>query len=74
MIKYVSESTCNARFNDLKTDLDDIKKIVVNIRENHIYHLNNDMQTVKVYFKIIGAAISIIVPIMVSILLKVYFG
>ncbi len=74
MNKYVNESTCMVRYNDLKSDLTEIKDIVKNLRDNHIEHLSKDTETMKVYFKIMGVALGIIIPIVATILIKVYLG
>ena len=77
MVKdFVSKDTCDARFSDVKADVNEIKENIKLIKENHLVHIEKNMTDIllkfvsmdtsnsiknKVIWGFMGAAISLIV-------------
>ena len=47
--KRVSELTCQARFGSIKEDIKEIKTSVGKIKNNHLSHIEKDINEIKAY-------------------------
>jgi len=48
--EFVSKETCNAKYDDVKSDINDIKEDIKLIKNNHLFHIENDISYIKIEF------------------------
>ena len=48
--EFVSKETCNAKYDDVKSDITDIKEDIKLIKNNHLFHIENDISYIKIEF------------------------
>jgi len=65
--KTVSQDVCNARYSDLKEDINEIKDDIKNIKNNHLSHIETDIAMIKTWGAVLG-----IIPTIISTIILIY--